>query len=275
MARSGSMCELQANVGRIFGVRAAAFGRSGARTLSAVAVVLTACRPATGPTSLGRNDPTSIIRNDGTVPTCEALARAGRKERPLDGGLFVEGACFTYAATLRTQVSDDSLPPKVSVRSSTVRCHVSLVKRFTSATAAALECSKPKASDDRGLTKTPQASPAMAPERIYVAVAKGLWWTETMPTSDREVSELTKDPLKQLLASPPAELYEKNVEDEDVSFTAQVENNAAGEWCWQHTERDDEAIINKLCFADGALVRAERTHEEDGNLEQATFELVR
>lgn len=53
--------------------------------------------------------------------------------------------------------------------------------------------------------------------------------------------------------------------------------DAAGRWCWQQTERDDYALVERLCFARGGLVEARRVDVDEmreGGFDTYVYELL-
>jgi hypothetical protein len=189
--------------------------------------------------------------------------------------LFVKDTCFRYRAVHREQMWEEDGPQiKDQSKVAEIRCCVAEGRQFGQAAAARVQCTWPKGWSERDLVGNPPINPIIPAARVYVATPKGLWWAADLPASDAEVTRITNDPQMRLLALPGEELFDKNTEDEDVSYTASVERDDEGRWCWEQTERDDYKITEILCFANGTMVRSLRLHDVDDDLDTTTLDLI-
>jgi len=189
--------------------------------------------------------------------------------------LFVKDACFRYRAVHREQQWEEDGPQtKDQSKAADIRCCVAELREFAQGAASRVDCTWPKGFSERDLIGNPPIGPVIPAARVYLATPKGLWSAGDMPASDAEAKQITSDPQAQLLALPGEELFDKNVEDEDVSYTAVVERDEQGRWCWEHVERDDYKIVETLCFANGTLVHSLRLHDVDDDLDTTTLDLI-
>lgn len=191
--------------------------------------------------------------------------------------LFSEGACFRYQVSYRAQRYDGDTYVVASdqIQTGIVDCVVSRARRMAAVGVSEVKCVPRVKFELTGGLKF--RGPDIAPARVYIATAEGLWWADAWPKTSAEIREVLANPQRVLFDATSPGTYDKDTSDEDVSFTTMSGLDAAGRWCWQQTERDDYALVERLCFARGGLVEARRVDVDEmreGGFDTYVYELL-